>query len=139
MPKVREFEFDLPQFGSAIRILARVLGTCIVDAPDLQAGLVPLLEQHEERIRGERWVDLRCVVIEALLFHCHSGQKDRVHVGEIADVTSIILKGCGETPPLRPKLIQLAGGILRDLEFSLKHDSKGYAIRLTDSVRSSRC
>ena len=130
--KVRESEFDLPTFASPIRILARVLGACIVDAPELQAGLVPLLEEHQERMRGERWIDLRCVVIEALLYYCHNGEKDRVHVGEIADVVGAILKGRGETPPSDPKPI---GGILRLLQFSPKRDSKGYAIRLTEEVR----
>ncbi len=133
--KVRESTFDLPGFASPIRILARVLGACIVDAPELQAGLVPLLEEYQERIRGERWVDLRCVVIEALLFHCHSRQKDRVHVGIIAATTGTILKGRAETPPADRELIKLVGGLLRVLGFFPKRDSKGWAIRLTDSVR----
>ena len=64
--KVRESQFDLLAFASPIRVLARVLGACIVDAPELQAGLVPLLEEHHEKIRAECWVDLRCVAIEAL-------------------------------------------------------------------------
>ncbi len=135
LAKVRESEFDLPGFASPIRILARVLGACIVDAPELQAGLIALLEECQERIRGQRWVDLRCVVIESLLFCCHSREKDRVHVGEITATTSTILKGRGETPPAGPELIKLVGGSLRVLEFFPKRDSKGNAIRLTDSVR----
>ncbi len=135
LAKVRASEFDLPGFASPIRILARVLGACIADAPELQAGLLPLLEEYEERIRGERWVDLRCIVIEALLSHCHTGQKDRVHVGEIAARTGTILKGRGETPARDPELFKLVGGILRELGFSPKRESKGYAMRLTDSVR----
>jgi len=133
--KVRESEFDLPAFASPIRILARVLGGCIVDAPELQAGLIPLLEEYQEKIRGQRWVDLRCVVIESLLFYCHSGEKDRVHVGKITATASTILKARGETPPADPELIKLVGGLLRVLEFFPRRDSRGWAIRLTDSVR----
>jgi len=115
--KVRESQFDLPAFASPIRILARVLGACIVNAPELQASLIPLLEEYQEKIRGQRWVDLRCVVIESLLFYCHSGEKDRVHVGKITATASAILKARGETPPADPELIKLVGGLLRVLGF----------------------
>lgn len=130
--KVRESEFDLPAFGSPTRILARVLGACIVDAPDLQAGLVPLLEEHEEKIRAARWVDLRCVVLEALVFHCHRGQEDRVYVGEITRTAAVIQKGRGETAQLEPRAI---GHLLRSFGFCLRRDSKGWALALTDTVR----
>ncbi len=130
--KVRESQFDLPGFASVTRILARVLGGCIVDAPELQAGLVPLLEEQEQEIRAARWVDLRCVVIEALLYHCHHSQKESVHVGEIAFVVNTILKGRGETVQLEAKEV---GGIVRSLGLSPKRDTKGWAIRLTDEVR----
>ena len=106
--KVRESQVDLQQFSSAIRILARVLGVCVVDAPELQAGLVPLLEEHQQRIRGERWTDLRCVVIEALMYHCHDGGKELVYVGEIARTVGTILKGRAQTPPTDPTLEPIA-------------------------------
>ena len=133
--KVRESQFDLPAFASPIRILARVLGACIVDAPELQAGLIPLLEEYQERIRGERWTDLRCVVIEALMYHCQDGGKQRVYVGEIARTVGTILKGRGQTPPTDPTLVKLVGAKLSDLGFSRKRDSKGIAIRNTETVR----
>jgi hypothetical protein len=133
--KVRDSRFDLPAFASPIRILARVLGACIVDAPELQAGLVPLLEEYQERIRGERWIDLRCVVIEALLYYCHKGQRDRVYVGKITDTTATILKGRGKTPPPDEELIKLVGSTLDDLGFFRKRDAKGLPVRLTETVR----
>jgi hypothetical protein len=130
--KVREAEFDLPGFASPIRILARVLGSCIVDAPELQAGLAPLLEEQQEKIRAEHWIDLRCVVIEALLFDCHAGGKDLLYVGEITRNACTILKGRGESAPLKPRA---TGHILRSLGLSPKRIAKGFAIRLTDGVR----
>jgi hypothetical protein len=130
--KVHESQFDLPAFASPIRILARVLGACLIDAPELQAGLGPLLEAHQEKIHAERWLDLRCVALEALLFHCHSGQTNLVYVGEFTRSATTILKGRGETVSLEPRAM---GPILRSFGLSPKRDSKGWAIRLTHDVR----
>jgi hypothetical protein len=127
--KVRESKFDLPGPASEIRILARVLGASIVDARELQGGLGPLLEEQQEEIRAERWTDLRCVAIEALLFHCHSGKEDLVHVGKLTRTATTILKGRGETVRLEPRAM---GHTLRSLGLSLKRDSKGWATRFTD-------
>jgi hypothetical protein len=131
--EVRASGFDLRWFSSDIRILARVLGACLVDAPELQAGLDSLLRRYEEDTRAERWFDARCVAIEALLFHCHAEKGPvKIHVGKIACTASTILKGRGLTSPFDPKAM---GVIVRSLGLSPRRDSKGYAIRLTDSVR----
>ena len=130
--RVRESEFDLPGLASEIRILARILGACFVDAPELQAGLGPLLEEHNEKIRAEHWIDLHSVAIEALLFHCHSGEKELVYVGEITRTACTILKGRGESTPLKPRAM---GPILRSLGLSPKRVTKGFIIQLADGVR----
>jgi hypothetical protein len=70
------------------------------------------------------------VVVEALLFHCHSG-KDRIYVGEIANTASAILKGRGEIRATDPKE---CGGVIRLMGFSPKRDAKGSSIRLTNEV-----
>ena len=129
--KVRDSQFDLAAFASPIRVLARVLGSCLIDAPELQAGLGPLLEAQQDKIRTERWLDLRCVCLEALLFHSHSGQRDRVYVGELTRTATTILESRGETVPLEPRAI---GPVLRLFGFYAKRDKKGWAIRFTDDV-----
>jgi hypothetical protein len=132
--KVRNSRFDLPEFASGIRVLARVLGAPIVDAPELQAGLRPLLRGQQERIGQRRWLDVRCVTIEALLALCHRGQEDdRAYVGDITATVTKILEGRGESIPLVPKAI---GAMLRS-EFSIfpGRDSNGYAVRLTTDIR----
>jgi hypothetical protein len=68
--KVRNSEFDLPEFASGIRILARILGAPLVGVPDLLAGLRTLLQGQQEKLRAERWLDERSVVIEAALAGC---------------------------------------------------------------------
>jgi len=130
--KVCESSFDIPEFGSKLRILAQVLAAGIVDAPKLQADLVPLLRGFEEQARAERWRDLRCVTIEALLFHTHSAGKNKVHVGKITATARRILKGRGENASFEPETI---GAIVRLLGFSPKRDRNGFALHLNEHVR----
>ena len=130
--QVRNSRFDLPEFSSPIRILARVLGAPIVAAPELQGALGTLLREYEESIRVAPWVDPRCVVIEAVLLRSHDDQTERVHVGEITRTANVILKGRGETVQLEAKEV---GGILRQLGLSPMRDRNGFAIRLNESIR----
>ncbi len=130
--EVRESRFDLPDFSSGIRLLGRVLGSTIVDAPELQAGLCSLLREYEEEARASRWLDLRCVTIEALLHHCHTEPRKKVHVGEIAKTVNAILKGRGDATHWEDNEI---GAVLKRLRLFKKRDKRGYAIRLDDRVR----
>jgi len=130
--KVRESSVDFPEFESKLRILARVLGAGIVDAPKLLADLKQLLSGFEDQARAERWRDLRCVTIEALLCHTHSRKEEKVHVGKVTQTANAILKGRGESAAFEPETI---GPIVRLLGFTPKRDSKGKAIHFTDRVR----
>jgi hypothetical protein len=76
--QVCDSRFDLPELGSASRILARVLGAPIVAAPEVQASLGPLLRDYQDAIRAELWLNPRCVVIEAVLSRCHDGKSERM-------------------------------------------------------------
>jgi len=91
--RVRDSQFDLPRLASGTRVLARILGACIVDAPELQAGLEALLRDQEEQARASRWTDLRCVAIEAMLYYCHVEEEGKVYVGKAAGTASTILRG----------------------------------------------
>ncbi len=130
--KVRESQFDLPNFSSGIRILGRALGASIVDAPEIQAGLCPLLRAYEEARKTSLWLDPRCVVIEAALYHCHEASNKRVLVGEITKTSSTIFRGRGEARQLEAREI---GALLRALGLYAKRGGKGYALRLDDGVR----
>lgn len=74
--------FDLPEFTSRTRVLARILGGPIVNAPAIQAGLTRMLRVDEERALELLWTDLRRVVLEAALHHCHQECGQRVFVGD---------------------------------------------------------
>jgi len=129
---VTQSKFDLPQYCSETRMLAHALGACVVDAPEVQAGIESLLHDGEESARSARWCDPRCVTLESFLVHCHAEQAERIPIGMIARYANGILRGRGETTALGPKE---AGGILRSLGVVPKRNSKGYAIKLTAGVR----
>ena len=131
--KVRDADFDVPAFESDLRVLAHVLGSCIVDAPEVQAGIAPLLQGQQEVLRANRLVDPQCIALEAVLDHCHTTPEPcRVGVAELADTSSRILASRGETPAFEPKHM---GRLLRSLGLYPKRDAQGYAFFLTEQFR----
>jgi hypothetical protein len=84
--RVKASDFDAPEFSGSIRGLARSLGACIVEAPDLQARLVMQLQGHDEALRLDRVSQIHSVLVEALLVCCHE-RRPAVYVSEIADLT----------------------------------------------------
>jgi hypothetical protein len=130
--KALRSEFDLPGLGSRTRLLARTLGAAIIDAPQIQAGLEPLLRKHDQLVREDRWLDVRCVAIEAALFHCHNGPEDFTYVGKVAATANDILNGRGATAQLADQEI---GGALRLVGLELKRVSKGWRLWLDERGR----
>jgi hypothetical protein len=131
--RVRASHFDLPEFSSKFRILSRILGAPLVEAPDVQAGLGPLLHQYQEETEASRWCDPCSVTIEALLYHCHQDQASKLYVGELARTATAILKGRGEQTEIGPKEV---GAILRQrLSLSPKRDSRGFALPMGEPMR----
>src|SRR4029077_12065157 len=122
---VQRSQFDQTAFTYGTRILGRVFGAPIVDAPELQAGLT--LQEHEEEIQALLWTDLRCVVLEAVIDHIHKEPGAKVHVGEITGTTLLILRGRGDPTEYDPKEI---GTLLRAFGLRPKRDGEGFAIRL---------
>jgi hypothetical protein len=91
-----------------------------------------LFEAQQDRFRGDRWVEPRCVVIEAILSRCHWQEQEGnvVRVGEIAQDVAAILKGRRESLELQPRAI---GATMRVLDLIAKRDSSGYGVALTES------
>lgn len=120
--KVQVSDFDAPEFSGSIRGLARSLGACIVDAPDLQASLVMELQGHDEAVRLDRISHIHSILIEALLVCCHE-RRPAVYVREIADLTNDILSRQGEFFELSAREV---GGKLKTLGFrTTRLDSAG--------------
>jgi hypothetical protein len=131
--KVRNATFDAPTLPTPLRMTARALGSCIVDAPELQADIAWLLEGKGEELRATRLNEPKFVAIEAMFFHCHGENGPiRVGVGVLADTFNSIFAERGETKVFESKEM---GTLLRLLGFSAKRDSKGYAIHLAPDVR----
>jgi hypothetical protein len=131
--QVRDADFDATTLPIPLRMLARALGSCIVDAPELQADIVRLLESQGEELRANRLLDPNCVAIEAMFAHCHGENgSTRVGVSEIATTASAIMADRDETAVFESKRM---GSHLRLLGFRAKRDSKGFAVHLTPDVR----
>lgn len=131
--KVLDADFDVPGLSRNLRIVAQTLGACIVDAPELQTRIAPLLEGQQELVSSQRWINPQCVALEALLAHCHRDQGPiRVGVGEIAATANSIFADRSETTKLEAKTM---GNLLRELQFNPKRDAGGYALRLTEDLR----
>jgi len=129
--KVRGSHCDFPEFDSSIRMLGRTLGAAIVGAPELQADLEPLLRGYQEEIHSARAFDLRCIALEALLFHCHKQRNERVLIGQITKTVNAILNGRGENIEVEPEQV---GRVLRRHGFTPTRNAKGFALRLDESV-----
>jgi hypothetical protein len=130
--RVRASDFELSEMDSEAGIIGRILGSCIVDAPEIQAGVRRLLESREAKLRAARWTDLSCVILEALLDICHRPASNRIYVGEIAETARVILKTRGNPAEFKARGV---GPILRRLGFNTSpRDYRGFHILVTSEV-----
>jgi hypothetical protein len=129
---VRNSDFDLPSMHSENRVIARVLGSAVVNAPEIQAGVQSLLEDREQQIREARFIDCMSVIIEVLLAECHGRERDAVRVKEIAGRAQVVLKGRGEAMKLSPRKV---GKVLDVLGLPRRRKSCGFRILLTAAVK----
>jgi hypothetical protein len=102
LPEVSNLEFGAARFSPDFNAVARALGECIVDAPDLQNEPISLLSPYSEEQVAERIDDLGMRAVSAALALSHQG-KERVRVGEIADEVNRVLKGRGERLRFSPE------------------------------------
>jgi hypothetical protein len=131
--KVQESRFDFPWLPSNLRILARILGAPIIDAPDRQPELEQMFQRLKKADREQAWVDERCVAIEACLAICHKESGENwAYVGKLAECANVILKARGDAKIIEPKRM---GELLRSFGFSPERDAKGYSVCLTPEVR----
>ena len=128
---VQKSQFDPTEFPPETRILARVLGAPLIEAPALQHGLINILREQEEERKAFRWTAVRYVALEAVLHYVHKDPGARVHVGEITETTMDILKGRGDSTVYDAREI---GIFLRSFGLKPKRNGKGYAIRF-DAAR----
>jgi hypothetical protein len=125
--KIALSDFDAPNFYGVSREMARSLGRCIVDAPELQTKIIHLLVPRNDSDQVEGTTRLAAVITEALVVSCHE-RKASVRVGEIATLANGILSRNGEFLQVNPKEV---GAKLKKLGFrTTRLDSAGRGIYL---------
>jgi hypothetical protein len=124
---VANSQFDVPEFGSGVRSLARVLGSALEGSASIQAAIVNALRGLEERRRTEQSQTPTAVVLEILLALCH-GKTPEVYVGKITELANNLLETRGENMELSPRAV---GEVLRqELGLVTRRGGPGYELAL---------
>jgi hypothetical protein len=130
--KIRVSQLEGTNFTNQTRELAANLAACVMGDPELAAGVVPLLKERDEYIRGQRDRELETVVIEAILAVFHEKEKDRVQVKEIAALANSILRSRGEFIEYSPEEV---GHRLDILGLQRTRTSGGMCLVLNSDMR----
>ena len=126
-------EFDVSDFTSPVRDLARCLGASVPDEPELQGEIAPLLQGQSDQTLVECETDLDSVVIEAMLVLCHETDRKSFHVADVAKRANTILEQRGELLELNP---WATGRKLNQLGITTKKlDSAGRGALLLNTMR----
>jgi hypothetical protein len=132
--RVVESKYDVPEFLSPVRELARCLGACVPDEPELQRGIGSLLGELNEELEADRAIDLNAAVVEAMLCFCHGKARQFARVAEITNAVNAILERSGELLELKPRTI---GYKLKALGLTTKRlDAAGRGMPLLRATRA---
>jgi hypothetical protein len=131
--KIRVSQLPEVNLTDQTRELAVNLAACVVDDPELAAGVVPLLRQRDEAVRAQSDRELETVIIEAILAVFHEKKKDRIQVKEIAALANAILRSRGEFIVYGPAEV---GHRLDMLGLQRARSTAGMFLILTRDMRS---
>ena len=132
--RVVESKYDAPEFLSLVRELARCLGACVPDEPELQRGISSLLREQDEELEADRAIDLNAAVVETMLSLCHDNARQFARVAEITNAVNAILERSGELLELKPRTI---GYKLKALGLTTKRlDAAGRGMPLLRATRA---
>lgn len=104
LARVRSLEFNPCGLSREANVIANALGSCIVEAPELQTQLVALLKPQAQQQIADRSDSDEALVVGAALALCHQG-KNEVFVKEIAVEANRLLESRGETRKLTPEKV----------------------------------
>jgi hypothetical protein len=130
--KIRVSQLEGTNFTNQTHELAANLAACVMGDPELAAGVVPLLKERDEYVRGQRDRELETVTIEAILGVTHENKKDRVQVKEIAALANAILRNRGELVEYSPEEV---GHRLDLLALRRTRTAAGMCLILTGPMR----
>jgi hypothetical protein len=102
--QVRQSTFNPSGVTSERAAMAKALGSCIVDAPELQQKLVTLLTTQDQQDCSQRSGTIDAVVIEAVLALCREGRA-RAFTSEIAGEANRLVELRGERSKLKPETV----------------------------------
>jgi len=125
--KVQESEVDFSAFTFPTRELARNLGACVADDPELAQELSSLLEMQDADARAQHYTDIRYVIIEIILLLLHTRETSALRVQKIAESTNALLRSRGEIVEYSAAEI---GWKLRQLGLSRSRDGAGKSLFL---------
>jgi hypothetical protein len=132
--KVAASKFRVPGFRPELCAMAEVLGAAIVDDPELQRGIIDLLQERDEQSRVDRASGLDGMVLRAVLFHCHHKDQQKVFVREIAATVNRICKEEGELLKFGSETV---GHVLKHLGlYSRRLGSAGRGLMLDKSTQA---
>jgi hypothetical protein len=117
---VRQLAFSPSGVPSETAAIAKALGSCIVDAPELQQKLVALLKTQDQRHLSQKSDTAEAVIVEAALAFTRQGRQ-QVYVREVAVEANCLLEGRGESLKLSPEKV---GHKLRKLDLPTRRLTK---------------
>jgi len=128
-----KLQFNAPQFSFALHDLIHSFAAATPDDPELQSELFDLLQEHDAEIRSETWIELSCVVLEAILVAGRESPGGVIYVADLAEIAQEILRRRGErTAEIDPGVL---GKRLKVLGFPTEpRDAQGKKLRVTDAV-----
>jgi hypothetical protein len=131
--KVKASTFDAPRLAYPARHIARTVGACIVDDPEVESRITSLFQDQDADSRVRDSTRISSVVIEAALVLCHEKERSSALVGEMATLSNAIFKGRDETIELEARAV---GSILRSIGlFTERIGSAGRGLLLTKDMR----
>ncbi len=103
--KVQATHLRSMNFTHQTREIAMNLAACIVDDAELASGVVPLLKEQDDHVRGQPDRKLEAAILGAVLACLHEKKSDRVQVKEITVLANTLLRTQGEIVEYRPEQV----------------------------------
>ncbi len=104
LAQVRRLAFNPTGVSPETSAVAKALGSCIVDSPDLQAALVSILVPRDRQQISERLDTAEALVVEAVLA-LSAGGAEQLYTREIAAEVNRLLEVRGERSKLSPEKV----------------------------------
>ena len=104
LEEVRRLKFNPCGLSLEAHSIANALGSCLVDAPQVQTELAALLRPQDQERIADRSNSIDALVAGAALTLCHQG-KDQVFVKAIAAEVNRLLEARGETLQYSPEKV----------------------------------